>query len=180
MNIIPNCDVFPSISTSFSSDETKYEEANNEEHKRSSSTLCNFNHAPDSNGGSAGIIEQIYRSTISLVETVTSKKFNRQYEHSWNYASHPTIIIRHPSKEWTIAILLKLLLIAWDMWTYRIGFKFKTSQRCGKVKNRRRKKYVRVFTLPRRNTVQHHGKSSFADHTNRNENNILSACHVFA
>ena len=125
MNIIPNCDVIPSISASFSSDETKYEEANNEEHKRSSSTLCNFNHAPDSNGESAGIIEQIYRSPISLVETVTSKKFNRQYEHSWNYASHPTIIIRHPSKEWTIAILLKLLLVAWDMWMYRIGFKSK-------------------------------------------------------
>ena len=117
MNIIPNCDVFLSISTSFSSDETKYEEANNEEHKRSSSTLCNFNHAPDSNGGSAGIIEQIYRSTISLVETVTktSKKFDRQYKHSWNYASHPTIIIWHPSKEWAIAMLLKSLLIAWDM-----------------------------------------------------------------
>ena len=126
MNIIPNCDVFPSISTSFSSDETKYEEANNEEHKRSSSTLCNFNHAPDSNGGSAVIIEQMYRSTISLVETITkkSKKFDRQCKHSWNYTSHPTII-RHLSKEWTIAILLKLLLIAWDMWTYHIGFKFK-------------------------------------------------------
>ena len=127
---------FTSInSNSFSSsDETKHEEANNEEHKRSSSTLCNFNRAPDSNGGSAVIIEQMYRSTISLVETVTkSKKFNRQYKHSWNYTSHPTIIIWHPSKEWTIAILLKLLLIAWDMWTYRIGFKSKTSQRCGKV-----------------------------------------------
>ena len=49
----------------------------------------------------------------------------------------------------------------------------------GKFKNRRRKKYVRVFTLPRRNTVQHHGKSSFADHTDRNKNDILSACHVF-
>ena len=137
MNIIPNCDVFPSInSASFSSDETKYEEANNEDqHKhRLPSTLCNFNHAPDSNGGSAVIIKQMYRSTISLVETVTKlKKFDRQYKHSWNYTSHPTIIIWHPSKEWTIAILLKLLLIAWDMWTYCIGFKSKTSQRCGKV-----------------------------------------------
>ena len=123
----------------------------------------------------------MYHSTISLVETVTKKlkKFDRQCKHSWNYTSHPTII-RHPSKEWTIAILLKLLLIAWDMWMYRIGFKSKTSQHCGKVYwNRRRKKYVRVFTLPRRNTVQHHGKSSFADHTDRNENDILSACHVF-
>ena len=112
MNIIPNCNVFPSISASFSPDETKYKEANHEEHKRSSSTLCNFNRAPDSNGGSAVIIGQMYRSTISLVETVTKlKKFNRQYKHSWNYTSHPTIIIWHPSKEWTIAILLKLLLI---------------------------------------------------------------------
>ena len=30
---------------------------------------------------------------------------------------------QHKSKQWLFAIILKLLLVAWDLWTYRIGFK---------------------------------------------------------
>ena len=140
MNIrksIPNCDVIPSTSASFSdfykktsSDETKIQEAINEEqhkHRSSSTFSCNFNHAPDSNGESADIIERInFRSTISLVDAVATnseESGKRQYKHRWNYASHHPKI-QHSLKEWTIAIILKLLLVAWDMWTYCIGFKF--------------------------------------------------------
>ena len=99
---IPNRDVFPSKNPACSynsSDETKFfQEANNEGQLTLSSNFSsNSNYATDSNGESA--------------------------KHRRNYAFHHLIKIWHTSKEWTIAILLKLSLVAWDMWTYRIGFK---------------------------------------------------------
>ena len=143
---IPNCDVFPSkhensacfYDTYISSDETKsYQEANNEgQLTRSSSNFSsNFNYATDSNGESANINERrtiskkfclkifLVNNTTESEESGKSKKFERRYKHCWNYAFHRPIKIWHTSKEWTIAILLKLSLIAWDMWTNRIGFK---------------------------------------------------------
>lgn len=59
-----------------------------------------------------------------LEEHNTSNKPDSRHEH------HRFILHRGPikqrqyvSKQWLIAIVLKLLLVAWDLWTYRIGFK---------------------------------------------------------
>ena len=88
-------DVFSPFETPdcFYSDEVSNQEANYEGHQSSNSN--NFNNASDSNGESV--------------------------KHRWNYAPYYPKI--RQSKEWTIAILLKLSLVSWDMWTYRIGYR---------------------------------------------------------
>ena len=47
------------------------------------------------------------------------QRVNRQHyshEHYWPQQQ------QYKSKNWTIVIILKLTLVAWDSWTYRIGF----------------------------------------------------------
>ena len=57
-------------------------------------------------------------------ERNTSNKPDSRHEHH-RYLLHrgPIKQRQYVSKQWLIAIVLKLLLVAWDMWTYRIGFK---------------------------------------------------------
>ena len=57
-------------------------------------------------------------------ERNTSYKPEPRQEHHF-FLLHPRPIKQrqYVSKQWLIAIVLKLLLVAWDLWTYRIGFK---------------------------------------------------------
>ena len=40
---------------------------------------------------------------------------------------HHELSIKTQPKEWTTALVLKHLLVSWDLWTYRIGLKLSTS-----------------------------------------------------
>ena len=42
----------------------------------------------------------------------------QHYSHERNWPSQH----QYKSKNWTIAIILKLILVAWGSWTYLIGF----------------------------------------------------------
>ena len=62
---------------------------------------------------------------------------------------------QHFSKQWLIAIILKMLLVAWDLWTYRIGFK----EKCLYFVNNTelwRSTFNRGFIYYRRNTLRNH------------------------
>ena len=43
---------------------------------------------------------------------------DRHYSHERNWPPQQ----QYKSKNWTIAIILKSTLVAWDSWTYQIGF----------------------------------------------------------
>jgi hypothetical protein len=47
------------------------------------------------------------------------QRANRQH---YSHAHHRPPQQQYKSKSWTIAIILKLTFVAWDSWTYRIGF----------------------------------------------------------
>ena len=42
--------------------------------------------------------------------------------HHYSHAHHWPPQQQYKSKNWTIAIILKLTFVAWDSWTYRIGY----------------------------------------------------------
>ena len=45
------------------------------------------------------------------------------HNHHGNFLHRRSIKQQHyPSKRWLIAILLKKLLVVWDLWTYKSGF----------------------------------------------------------
>jgi len=46
----------------------------------------------------------------------------RANQHHYSHAHHRPPQQQYKSKSWTIAIILKLTFVAWDSWTYRIGF----------------------------------------------------------
>ena len=46
----------------------------------------------------------------------------RANQHHYSYAHHWPPQQQYKSKSWTIAIILKLIFVAWDSWTYRIGY----------------------------------------------------------
>ena len=46
----------------------------------------------------------------------------RANQHHYSYAHHWPPQQQYKSKSWTIAIILKLTFVAWDSWTYRIGY----------------------------------------------------------
>lgn len=96
--------VLTKLDRDVSDEVTIYQEVNNKGQKYQSSNFSSNFNASDSNGESV--------------------------KHRWNYASYYPKI-RHISKEWTIAILLKLLLVSWDVWTHHIGYK----RRMHKFKN---------------------------------------------
>ena len=47
------------------------------------------------------------------------KRVDQQH---YSHAHHWPPQQQYKSKSWTIAIILKLTFVAWDSWTYRIGF----------------------------------------------------------
>ena len=53
----------------------------------------------------------------------SSKSYSRHEHHRFLLHRGPIKQRQYVSKQWLIAIVLKLLLVAWDLWTYRIGFK---------------------------------------------------------
>ena len=68
-------------------------------------------------------------SADSQEEFTTSHTPDHRIAHNCKHLHHRPIIHRQfSSKTWLIAILLKLLLVAWDLWTYRIGFQAETLQ----------------------------------------------------
>ena len=46
----------------------------------------------------------------------------RANQHHYSHAHHRPPQQQYKSKSWTIAIILKLTFVAWDSWTYRIGY----------------------------------------------------------
>ena len=55
--------------------------------------------------------------------STSSKQPEPSHEHHRNFP-HRRLIKQqhHPLKHWLIAILLKKLLVVWDLWTYKSGF----------------------------------------------------------
>ena len=76
------------------------------------------NDATDSNGEFVVAQVKVDKSVF-----FAQKKFERQYEKSWNTPHLMTFVPVQMSEKWTIAILLKLLLVSWDFWAYSIGLK---------------------------------------------------------
>ena len=61
--------------------------------------------------------------TKDLKESTTSQQHEPRHDHHRNFAHRRPIKQRHrPSKRWLIAIVLKQLLVVWDLWTYKSGF----------------------------------------------------------
>ena len=61
----------------------------------------------------------------NLEQIMTSHKPENHLEHHQMTPLHRKTIKQrqYTSKSWLIAIILKHMLVAWDYWTYRIGFK---------------------------------------------------------
>ena len=57
----------------------------------------------------------IKSNTIPQHGTSSERQQYYSHEHHWPPKQ------QYKSKNWTIAIILKLTLVAWDSWTYRIG-----------------------------------------------------------
>ncbi len=58
-----------------------------------------------------------------LKESTTLQQHEPRHDHHQNFAHRSPIKQRHrPSKRWLIAIVLKQLLVVWDLWTYKRGF----------------------------------------------------------
>ena len=53
------------------------------------------------------------------VEQRVKQRVNQQH---YSYVHHRPPQQQYKSKSWTIAIILKLTFVAWDSWTYRIGY----------------------------------------------------------
>ena len=55
-------------------------------------------------------------------DTVPRPDTSHRQQHHYSHEHHWPPQQQYKSKNWTIAIILKLTLVAWDSWTYRIGF----------------------------------------------------------
>ena len=60
--------------------------------------------------------------TKDLKESTTLQQYKPRHDHHQNFAHCRPIKQRHrPLKRWLIAIVLKQLLVVWDLWTYKSG-----------------------------------------------------------
>ena len=88
------------------------------------------------------VLNQISTSSSSMVKIETATKMETKTDQNdakqrvkqlkrvkqsanqqhYSYAHHWPPQQQYKSKSWTIAIILKLTFVAWNSWTYRIGY----------------------------------------------------------
>jgi len=66
-------------------------------------------------------------SSMVTIEMETGQNAEQRVKHCTNqrhysHAHHRPPQQQYKSKNWTIAIILKLAFVAWDSWTYQIGY----------------------------------------------------------
>ena len=61
------------------------------------------------------------RNAEQCVKQLKRVKQRANQQH-YSYAHHRPPQQQYKSKSWTIVIILKLTFVAWDSWTYRIGY----------------------------------------------------------
>ena len=88
---------------------------------------------PQSTSSASSSATEKEKETEKKIETETKtnaeqriKQLNcvkqRANQHHYSHAHHRPPQQQYKSKSWTIAIILKLTFVAWDSWTYWIGF----------------------------------------------------------
>ena len=58
------------------------------------------------------------KQRVKRLKRVKQRANQQHYSHAHHWPPQQ----QYKSKSWTIAIILKLTFVAWDSWTYRIGY----------------------------------------------------------
>ena len=58
------------------------------------------------------------KQRVKQLKRVKQRANHQHYSHAHHWPPQQ----QYKSKSWTIAIILKLTFVAWDSWTYRIGY----------------------------------------------------------
>ena len=63
-----------------------------------------------------------HQTDVIQSNTVPQQGTSSNQQHHYSYAHYWPPQQQYKLKSWTIAIILKLTFVAWDSWTYRIGY----------------------------------------------------------